>query len=659
MGHSLLAQALDLPRYRACGPLARTVLAISLSLALGAPAAARASTPFDPQELAELSLEALSNTRVTSVSKRAEPVSDAAASVFVITADSIRRSGATTVPEALRLAPNLQVARVDARNYAITARGFNTTLENKLLVLIDGRSVYSPLFSGVFWDAQDVLLDDVERIEVISGPGATLWGANAVNGVINIITRAAGATPGALATVSYDREHRVGAVRYGGQLSDGGRYRVYAKTVTHDDILRENGSRSPTGWNRTQAGFRADWGQGGDTLTVQGDAYTGELHQAGTSDIGISGANLLGRKTMRLAGGTELSGQVFWDFTSRDQPGAFEEHLNTVDVQVQSAMTLGQRHRLVAGAGYRMAFDRISNGASFAFLPGELDLHWGNVFLQNETQLTERLRVIAGLKLEHNNYTGLEVLPTLRMAYKPGADSSVWASASRTVRAPSRIDRDFYAPSHPPIVDGVARYVIAGGPGFVSEVASVAELGYRVQATPALSLSATAFAGQYQRLRTLEPNPSGAGQVFANKASGRNRGLELWGEWLVTRSWRLGGGAVLQRLDTELDADSRDASAGTGIATSDPKSYWNLRSSYDIGAGHSVDVLLRHHGKLERPAVPAYTALDLNYTWQLRSGLDLSLSARNLLDASHAEFGGGPNRSVYRRNVGLKLVWRP
>lgn len=627
-----------------------------LVCALAASVPATAADLF--QDLSELSLEALANTRVTSVSKRAEPISDAAASIFVISAESIRRSGVTTIPEALRLAPNLQVARVDARNYAITTRGFNTTLENKLLVLIDGRSVYSPLFSGVFWDAQDVLMSDVERIEVISGPGATLWGANAVNGVINIITKAASATQGALVGVAGDREHRTAAVRYGGELPGGGRYRVYAKTITHEDIVRENGAASPTGWNRSQAGFRADWGQSGNVLTVQGDAYTGRLHQAGTSDIAISGANLLGRKTMRLAGGAELTGQAFWDFTTRDQPGAFIEHLNTIDVQLQSAMTLGERHRLVAGTGYRKAFDRIANGANFAFLPGDLDLHWGNVFVQNETQLTESLRVIAGVKLEHNNYTGLEWLPTLRMAWKPSTDSSLWTSLSRTVRAPSRIDRDFYAPSNPPVVGGVPQYGIGGGPNFVSEVAKVFELGYRVQPSSSLSLSATAFASEYEHLRTLEPAGTGVGQAFANKATGNTRGLELWGEWLATRALRLGGGAVIQHINTELDPGSKDASGGTGLATSDPESYWKVRASYDIAHDHAVDLVLRHYGKLERPAVPAYSALDVNYTVALRPGLELALSARNLLDSSHAEFGGGVTRSAYRRNVGFKLVWR-
>jgi iron complex outermembrane receptor protein len=612
----------------------------------------------ESEDLAELSLEALSNTRVTSVSKRAEPLADAAASVFVITADSIRRAGATTLPEALRLAPNIQLARVDARNYAVTARGFNSAFENKLLVLIDGRSVYTPLFSGVFWDAQDVMLEDIERIEVISGPGATLWGANAVNGVINIITKTAGATQGALLSASADRDQRIGALRYGGALDGGGRYRVYAKALSHDDIERENGILSRTGWKRSQAGMRADWGQPNDAMTLQADAYSGALHQQGTKDIDIAGANLLGRKTMRLEGGSELTAQAYWDFTEREQPNAFSEHLHTVDLQLQSALTLGAAQRVVWGAGYRLAMDKLDNGAAFAFLPGDLNMHWGNVFVQDEIDLSANLRLIAGAKFEHNNYTGLEFLPTLRLAWKPTATSLVWSSLSRTVRAPSRIDRDFYSPTTPPVVAGVPHYNIGGGPQFDSEVATVVELGYRVQALPNLSYSVTAFVSDYDKLRTLEPNPAGFGSVFSNLGAGRTEGVEMWATWQAGAALRLAGGLVVQHIRTSVEPGSKDASAGTGLATSDPGSYASLRASYDIAPNHSVDLMLRHVGKLDRPAVPAYSALDLNYIWQVRPNLDLSLAGYNLLDARHAEFGAAPNRSAYERRVGVKLVWR-
>jgi iron complex outermembrane receptor protein len=609
------------------------------------------------RDLGDLSLEELANIQVTSVSRRPEALSDAASSIFVITGTDIHRAGATTLPEALRLAPNLQVARVDARNYAVTARGFNSAFENKLLVLIDGRTVYSPLFSGVFWDVQDVVLEDVERIEVISGPGATLWGANAVNGVINIITRSAASTQGTLLSAAGGKDERSGAVRHGGALAGGGHYRVYGKYAASDDLRAESGATVPTGWQRRQAGFRADWDGKARNATVQGDLYDASLHQKGTADIRVRGANLLGRVNHGFAGGSTATVQMYWDHTERDQPLAFVEHLDTLDLQLQHAVNLGQDHRLVWGGGYRWGHDRVRNGAAFGFLPGTMNLHWANLFAQDEMALRDDLRLTAGLKFEDNNYTGVEVLPTLRLAWNPHPAALVWSSLSRSVRAPSRIDRDFYSPTAPAVVNGVPRYAVAGGPDFQSEVADVFELGYRAQPTPSLSYSATAFHGRYDRLRTLEPNPHGSGSVFLNMADGRTRGIETWATWQAGKAWRLSGGGVVQRVDTALDAGSKDASGTTGLATSDPSHYWTLRSTHDLADGQELDLTLRHVGALQKPAVPAYTAVDLRYGWHLRKGLELSLIGRNLFDPHHAEFGAAGARHDYERAVLLKLVW--
>ncbi len=613
---------------------------------------------LDANDLADMSLEELAGIRITSVSKRPEPLADAPSSVFIITGSDIRRSGVTTLPEAMRLAPNLQVARVDARNYAITARGFNNPFENKLLVLIDGRTVYTPLFSGVFWDAQDVVLEDVERIEVISGPGATLWGANAVNGVINVITKSAQDTQGALAGAGLSKNERHGAVRYGGALANGGHYRVYGKYATNDDTERANGTSVLTGWHRKQAGFRSDWTNANHRFTVQGDTYDGALHQQGTRDIKIAGANLTGQMNTKLADGSNLSLQAYWDYTERNQPNAFIEHLHTFDFQLQHSIKLGEIHNVIWGAGYRLALDHVNNAQSFAFLPGALNMYWGNLFVQDEITLGENLRLTAGVKLENNNYTGVEFLPTLRLAWKPATNTLVWTSASRSVRAPSRIDRDFFSPVNPPVVNGVPQYVVAGGPDFDSEVANVLELGYRARPLPTLSFSATAFYSRYDRLRTLEPNRNGPGSVFRNLAEGTTRGIEMWGTWQAMPAWRLSAGLVAQRVDTDLKPGSRDATGTTGLATSDPTHYWSIRSSYDIAQGKELDLTLRHVGALTRPIVPAYTALDIRYGWKIRRDLELSVIAQNLLDKSHAEYGAAPGRSEYDRAVFVKLLWR-
>jgi iron complex outermembrane receptor protein len=603
----------------------------------------------------DLRLEDLANIKVTSVSKRAELLTDAPASIFVITGEDIRRAGATTLPDALRLAPNLQVAGVDARNYAVTARGFNNPFENKLLVLIDGRVVYSPLFSGVFWDAQDVLLEDVDRIEVISGPGATMWGANAVNGVVNVITKRADQTQGTLAAVDGSRDRASGSVRYGA-LANGGSYRVYGKTARSDDLPREDGRLALTGWHRTQAGFRSDWGNTLQQSTVQGDAYKGALHQNGTADITIGGANLLGRLTRQTASGSELSLQAYWDYTERNQPNAFIEHLNTLDLQAQEATQAGA-HTLLWGAAYRLASDHVQNDRSFAFLPGSQNMSWANVFIQDEFALRENLRLTGGLKLERNSYTGLEVLPTLRLAYKPVANQLLWGALSRSVRAPSRIDRDFFSPSNPPIVNGVPHYTIAGGPDFESEIANVAELGYRAQFTPALSYSATAFYSRYDRLRTGELGSNGA-IVFTNGGEGRSRGIETWGNWQALPTWRLSAGFVVQHVTTDVKPGVTDFLSKTGLATSDPSNHWLLRSSFDVRDGQELDLSLRHSGSLAAPSVPAYTALDLRYGWRIGKGLDLSLIGQNLLDHSHPEYGGLSGRTVYERALAVKLVWQ-
>ncbi len=620
---------------------------LAMSGALAAPAVS---------ELSDLSLEQLSNVVVTSVSRQEEKLARAAASITIISSSDIRRSGARTLPEALRLAPNLQVARVDARNYAVTARGFNSAFENKLLVLIDGRSVYSPLFSGVFWDAQDVIMDDVERIEVISGPGSTIWGANAVNGVINVITKSAQDTPGARVALVAGADERVAAGRYGADLGSHASYRVYAKAMQVDDTVNAAGASTRTGFRRRQAGFRTDWDLAAGDVTLSGDAYQGALAQAGTRDIAISGANLNASISGRGAGGSDYRLQLVLDHTERNQPNAFVEYLDTIDAQAQYNARLGARHQLSVGAGYRFAKDRLENGVGFAFLPARLNLHTGNLFAQDEIALTDALRLTAGLKVEHNNYTGAELLPNLRLGWSPSAASLVWSSLSRTVRAPSRIDHDLYAPAVPTIVNGVPRFAIGGGPDFVSETANVFELGYRAQPSAQFSYSITGFYSQYDRLRTLEPL-AGGGVAFRNFGEGRVRGIETWGRWHPSDSLHLSAGLVQQSIRTGLTAGSRDSSGATGLATNDPRRHWMLRLSKDISDASQLDATLRYQGSLPKPAVPAYHELDVRWMWAPRRNTELSLIGQNLLHRSHAEFGAASG-SVFERSVLLKLVQR-
>ncbi|HEX2199005.1 MAG TPA: TonB-dependent receptor plug domain-containing protein, partial [Burkholderiales bacterium] len=368
-------------------------------------ACAHAATPVHvAASLVDLSLEQLSSIVVSTVSGRDEPLVRAAASVYVISAEDIRRSGAKSLGEALRLAPNLQVAQPDANQYAITARGFNSTLANKLLVLIDGRTVYSPLFSGTFWEAQDVLLEDVERIEVISGPGATLWGANAVNGVINVITRPAGETQGAMAAIGAGEMQRDAAFRYGGVLADG-HYRGYAKAMRRDSTTLPGGMRNGDRADHAQAGFRADWGRRGHGFTLQGDVYGGQL---GPVERDIAGLNVLGRWTRDLGAGASLSTQAYYDRRSRHHTAIFKEHLDTYDLELRHNLAPRGRHRLIWGFGLRHYRDKLQNfpGSGFAFTPANRSLHRNHAFVQDEIALHETLDFTLGAKAESNSYTG-------------------------------------------------------------------------------------------------------------------------------------------------------------------------------------------------------------------------------------------------------------
>src|SRR3569623_1600637 len=437
-------------------------------------------------------------------------------------------------------------------------------------------------------------MEDIERIEVISGPGATIWGSNAVNGVINIITRAVGDTQGLLAEAGGGSQQKTGSLRIGGKL-----------------------------------------------------------------DNGISGANLLGRFSMALAQDSELRLQAYFDHTERSQPLAFAERLDTLDLEAQHALRLNARHRIVWGAGYRYSWDQAQPqpGAGFAPLLATLNLHWGNVFAQDEIALREDLLLTFGMKFEHNNYTGFESLPTLRLAWKPNGRQLVWSALSRTVRSPSRIDRDFFSPLNPSIVGGVPKYTLAGGQNFMSESARVLEIGYRAQPSTALSLSATAFYGKYDDLRTLEPQ-AGGGAVFRNLGEGMVRGIETWGTWNIRRNWRLSGGLVVQRIDTSLQPGSLDASGGTGLATNDPSLYWSVRSSHDLNETLQFAFSLRHVGALPKPQVPSYYEMDMRLGWKPQRNLELALIGQNLLHNSHPEFGSDPARSLIERNVMLQAVLR-
>ncbi len=603
--------------------------------------------------LADFSIEQLADIVITSVVRQETRLADAAASVYVISASDIRRSGAATLPEVLRLAPNLHVAQADARNYAITARGLSSTLENKLLVLIDGRSIYSPLFSGVFWDMHDLMLDDVERIEVISGPGATIWGANAVNGVINIITRPAGDTQGGLLALDAGQRGGGASLRHGGKLASGAHYRVYGKHQRVADTQFETGQRDDSGMHRAQAGFRIDWARGADGYTLSGDAYRGRLGQARLQDLDTSGVNLVARLTRRLGEHEQLRLQAYLDHTDRHARGGGGDRLDTFDIEAQHGIRLGGRHDVVWGGGYRIARDRVTQGPVFQFMPTHKDLRWANVFAQDEVALGPRLRLTVGLKFEHNNYTGTEALPNARLAWSVNDSGLLWASASRTVRAPSRTDRDL----HVPLGAAGLPFSIDGGPAFESETARVLELGYRSQSSATLSYAATLFHADYRRLRTLEP-VGGPSMQFQNRAVGTVRGVEMWSRWQATPAWRLDAGLTVQDVATRPLPGSLDITNAAGLGTNDAGHYWTLRSSHELARNLSADVSVRYVGSLPAPEVPSYREVDARLAWRPQPDLELAVAAGNLLHARHLEYRPGGARQFPHRTVQMQLVKR-
>lgn len=616
-----------------------------------------------PRQLADLSLEELSNIEITSVSKRAERLADAPTSVFVITADDIRHAGATSLPEALRLAPALQVARVSAGGYAISVRGFNGSSANKLLVLIDGRSVYSPLFSGVFWDVQDLMLEDIERIEVISGPGGTLWGVNAVNGVINVITRSAADTQGTLLAAGAGNREAQLSVRHGARLGDTTDVRVYARRVTNPHTETAGGSAVDDAGQHNQAGFRLDRADSGtDKFSLHGDIYDGRHGQPRPGsivtgaqfelgEITLSGANLVGNWEHRFDAGSSLAIQAYYDRTQRTVPPTFAETLDQVDLQLQHSLQPWPGHAFVWGGEVRYAMDRVTNSSFFAFLPADVDQTVASLFAQDEVTLRDDLRLSVGMRIEHNGYTGNEFLPNARLAWKLAPAQLLWAAASRTVRAPSRLDRD-------PFVPGQAPFLLAGGPDVRSETAKVYELGYRGQPSADSSASVTLYRADYDRLHTQEVAPSRTFLFFDNGMEGRVSGAELWGAYQALPNWRLKAGLSRLWQDLRLKPGSNDAAAVRNAEGANPDLQWQLRSSLDLGHQTEFDAGVRHVSALSSPAVPAYTAVDLRLAWRPRQDLELSVSGQNLFDAGHGEFTSVTTRSELGRAVFVRLVSR-
>jgi iron complex outermembrane receptor protein len=529
----------------------------------------------DLAALKEMSLEELMNIEVTSVSKRPEKLVGTASAIQVITQEDIRHSGATTVAEALRLATNLQVAQVNSSQWAISARGFNNVLANKLLVLIDGRVVYTPLYAGVFWDVQNLILNDIERIEVISGPGGTLWGANAVNGVINIITKKASDTQGVYAEAATGTELRgLGSLRYGGKISERLSYRVLGTAFKRDNTIFRDSIEARDNWHMTQGGLRLDWDATDyDVVTLQGNLYNGRPDPDGGAPVVARGMNLLSKWNHNTQGGSAIQVQAFVDQTWRDFRNGFAENLRTYDVEAQQRFEIGNRHNLIYGAGFRAMDHEVNNLELFNFLPGQKWLFISSLFVQDDISLVEeKLGLTVGLKTEHNSYTKFQHQPNARLTWTPGANQTVWSAVSRAVRNPSRIDRDFnlyIAPGVPFIASG----------NFQSEEVLAYELGWRFQYREQLSVSIATFYNEYDNVRTVEsgPPPIFIPVTFGNGIEGETYGVELSATYHLSDWWRLRGGYTRIEKDLRIKSTTQIRMAELLKATIRRISIWCSR----------------------------------------------------------------------------------
>jgi iron complex outermembrane receptor protein len=646
-------------------------------------AASGADAHKPARDLTESSLEDLMNIEVTTVSKKEQKLQQAPAAVFVITQEDIRRSGMISLPDLLRMAPGVQSGQVQGGEWAVSARGFNNSYSNKLLVLVDGRTVYSPINSGVFWDEQDLLLSNIERIEVIRGPGATLWGANAVNGVINIITKSARDTQGVLATAGVGSEGQgLGGLRVGGRLGDNGYYRFSTKYLHGRDLFSSDGQRNISAQSSIASGVRADWTLSGrDSLTVKGDLFHGNAESAADTTKAVfagrdatiartAGGSLTANWTRRQSGRSQTELRVYFSHAERNE-AIYRVSYSTIDVDFLHELTLSESNSLVWGLGFRQSPLRSSGTDYIALSPPARNDALFSGFVQDQWAVVpDRLALILGTKIEHNNFTGVEVQPGARLLWTPGSRHTLWAAASRAIRAPSMLEFNLRAqPGDLTGPNGIPIHVESlGSPSFRSEDMLAYELGYRLQAWKRFSVDLAGHHNIYTHLKTYEPGAPAfelAPQPhlniltrFGNLMRGETHGVEIASNWNVAGRWRLIPSYSWLQLNMRVDANSLDTTS-TGIERQSPRHQYQFRSNLDISRALQFDAAAYYTSSLPNLAVPAYTRLDARLGYRPRQDLEINLSGQNLQGGRHAEFiSDGPYpRVTIGRSVMVTLTW--
>jgi iron complex outermembrane recepter protein len=627
--------------------LPRTLIAAGMLWFVQAPLVLAAEATAAADDLTRMSLADLSKVEVTSVSKSSEVLQRAPAAVYVITHDDIARSGVTSIPEALRLAPNLLVTQTTSSAYVISARGFggNPTAQNfsnKLLILIDGRSVYTPLFSGIYADTIDVMLEDVDRIEVISGVGATLWGANAMNGVINIITRPADLTQGTALDAGAGNQQQIVGGRYGGRINGDAAFRIYGFEFHRGALQEDDRSSARDGWSKGQGGFRSDWSLDRNNLTVQGDFYRGTEGQSGAADLAVTGGNLVTRY-QHHGDLSDLQVQAFYDMSERTTPvdgSGFVVH--TFDLEIQQTLAAGSRNHLIWGGGERISSYAITNSATLLFEPSSRVLTLSNAFLQDSVSVRSNVDFVVGLKFEDDPFWGWTPLPDARVSWSISDQVALWGAASRAIRSPTPFDDE--------VVEkvGSTNFLVANAQ-FRPEKVTAYEIGLRAQPSSEVSLSIAPFYNVYDDLRTVDPATTSTflPLYWGNSLRGDAYGVDAWGNWQVAEWWRLSPGIswVRERLSFKPGAVQL---LGVAQAADDPSSHATIASSMNFPHRTSLDLNLRYVGALPSPELSHYYDLDARIGWIVSQAVDLSVRGANLLHARHMEFPAPAGEQITR-----------
>lgn len=665
-------------------------VAVSLLMLLDSVGWAQQQKP----DLTTATLEDLLNIEVTSVSKREEKLFQTTAAIYVITPEEIRRSGLTNLPELLRLVPGLSVARIDGNKWAISARGFNGRFANKLLVLIDGRTVYTPETSGVYWEVQDLPLETIERIEVIRGPGGTLWGANAVNGVINIITKHTKDTQGGtLTTGGGSEEQGFSSVSFGGSFNQAATYRFYTKYFKRNSLADLTGQSANDDQRSLRGGGRADWQvTPRDALLLQGDVYRTTIHETSTgislaaplapfapTPGEFSGGNLFGRWTRSFSNESELALQGYYDYFNREI-SLLNIGINTLDLDFQHRLAMGNRQQLIWGGGYRHVWDQSDGNplTPIEFTPARATSRLVSVFAQDEITLRQdRLRLILGGKLQYFNHqhdtsSDFKFQPNIRLAWTPHRAHMMWGAISQAVKTSARYEEDIRAYfAAVPGNNGVPNVLtLLGNNEAAFEKVRAHEIGYRVQAGPNVSVDLSAFYNRYDQLKTVEPLPPYFAAVptphvivpyqFENLMHGETYGTELSANWDVTRNWRFSGSHSFLRMQLHLDPRSQNIDQEKAEGQS-PRHQFQFHSWLKLPRNFEFDGSLYHVSALPALTIPAYTRLDARVGWQLNEKMELSVGIQNLLDNRHPEFNGADQAvisSQIKRSIYSKLLWR-